>query len=80
MQLTLGPADSIHEDVVLMGFVLVMLELPLQVLQLFTGKLPRILGLAGKQTERRLKSSGRATDILWMQKNDEAWWVKKDQC
>lgn len=40
MQLTLCPADGVHEDVVLMNLVLVMLELPLQAQQLLIGELP----------------------------------------
>lgn len=40
MQLTLRPADGVHEDVVLMNLVLVMLELPLQTQQLLIGELP----------------------------------------
>ncbi len=40
MQLTLGPADGIHEDGVLVDLVLVMLELPLQAQQLLIGELP----------------------------------------
>ncbi len=48
LQLTLSPADGIHEDVVLVDLVLVMLELSLQVLQLLFGELPRVTGLAGE--------------------------------
>lgn len=40
MQLTLCPADGIHEDGVLVDLVLVMLELSLQAQQLFVGELP----------------------------------------
>lgn len=45
IQLTLCPADGLHEDVVLVDFLLVMLELPFQALQLLTGELTRVLCL-----------------------------------
>lgn len=40
MQLTLGPADGIHEDIVLVGLVFVVLKLSLQTQQLLIGELP----------------------------------------
>lgn len=57
--LTLGPADGIHEDVVLVDLVLVMLELPLQVQQLLAGELARALGLWEEQKGVSFNSSNR---------------------
>lgn len=57
MQLTLRPADGVHEDVVLMNLVLVMLELPLQAQQLLIGELPWVLGLAGGESSETERSS-----------------------
>lgn len=45
-QLTLSPADGIHKNIVLVHLVLVVLELPLQTLQLLVRELPRGFGLA----------------------------------